>query len=144
MRVAFVRHVGPFGEVGEAWRKLMAWAGCQRLFGPGTRMLGIVQDDPEITAPEKLRYDAALVVQDGVAASGEIAIQDVGPGEYAVALHTGPYNTLGQTYVRMCGEWLPESGRELESAPSIEFYMNSPMTAAPEQLRTEICLPLAT
>jgi AraC family transcriptional regulator len=45
--------------------------------------------------------------------------------------------------MRMCGEWLPESGRELESAPAIEFYLNSPMTAAPDQLRTEICLPLA-
>jgi len=106
------------------------------------RMLGIVQDDPEITSPEMLRYDAALVVRDGVSASGEIGIQDVGPGEYAVALHVGPYNTLGQTYARMCGEWLPESGRELESAPSIEFYLNSPMTAAADQLRTEICLPL--
>ncbi|MGA2751813.1 MAG: GyrI-like domain-containing protein, partial [Verrucomicrobiota bacterium] len=79
------------------------------------RMLGIVQDDPEITAPEKLRYDAALVVRDGVAPSGEIGIQDVGAGEYAIVLHTGPYNTLGQTYMRMFGEWLPESGRELEN-----------------------------
>jgi AraC family transcriptional regulator len=106
-------------------------------------MIGIVQDDPEITAPEKLRYDAAVVVKDDVCASNEIGIQDIGPGEYAVALHTGPYSALGQTYVRMCGEWLPESGRELESAPAIEFYLNSPMTAAPDRLRTEICLPLA-
>jgi AraC family transcriptional regulator len=143
IRVAFVRHVGPFDEVGEAWQRLMKWAGPQGLLGPGVRMLGIVQDDPEITAPEKLRYDAALVVKDGVPASGEIGIQDVGPGEYAVALHVGPYNTLGQTYARMCGEWLPESGRELESAPAVEFYLNSPMTAPPDQWRTEICLPLA-
>jgi AraC family transcriptional regulator len=143
LRVAFVRHVGPFDQVGEAWQKLMMWAGRQGLLGPGTRMLGIVQDDPEITAPEKLRYDAAVVVKDDVCASGEIGIQDIGPGEYAVALHAGPYSTLGQTYVRMCGGWLPESGRELESAPAIEFYLNSPMTATPDQLRTEICLPLA-
>jgi AraC family transcriptional regulator len=143
LRVAFVRHVGPFDEVGAAWQRLMMWAGPQGLLGPGLRMLGIVQDDPEITAPEKLRYDAALVVRDGVAPSGEIGIQDVGAGEYAIVLHTGPYNTLGQTYMRMFGEWLPESGRELESAPAIEFYLNSPMTAAPDQLRTEICLPLA-
>ncbi|MGA2185428.1 MAG: AraC family transcriptional regulator [Bryobacteraceae bacterium] len=143
IRVAFARHVGPFDEVGEAWQRLMMWAGRQGLLGPGVRMVGIVQDDPEITAPEKLRYDAALVVEDGVSASGDIGIQEVGPGEYAVALHVGPYNTLGQTYVRMCGEWLPESGRELESAPAIEFYLNSPMTASPDQLRTEICLPLA-
>ena len=143
LRVAFVRHVGPFDGVGEAWQKLMMWAGRAGLLGSGVRMLGIVQDDPEITAPVKLRYDAALVVKDSVAAAGEIGIQDVAPGEYAVALHVGPYNTLGQTYARMCGEWLPESGRELASAAAVEFYLNSPMTARPGDLRTEICLPLA-
>jgi AraC family transcriptional regulator len=142
-RVAFVRHVGPFDEVGGAWQKLMMWAGRQGLLGPGVRVLGVVQDDPEITPPEKLRYDAALVVGGSVSATGEIGIQDVGPGEYAVALHAGQYNTLGRTYARMCGEWLPESGRELESAPAIEFYLNSPTMTPPDQLRTEICLPLA-
>jgi len=142
-RVAFVRHVGPFDGAGAAWQKLMAWAGPKGLLGPGLRMLGIVQDDPEITAPEKLRYDAALVVREGLAPSGEVGIQEVGPGEYAVALHIGPYDTLGETYMRMCGEWLPTSGRELASAPAVEFYLNSPMSVSPDQLRTEICLPLS-
>ena len=142
LKVAFVRYTGPFDQVGAAWNKLMMWAGPRGLLGPGARMLGIVQDDPEITAPERLRYDAAMVVKDDVSASGEVGIQEIGPGEYAVALHVGPYNTLGQTYMRMCGEWLPASGRELAGLPSMEFYLNSPMTVPPEQLRTEICLPL--
>jgi len=143
IRVVFVRHVGPFDQVGAAWQKLMAWAGPSGLLGPEVRMLGIIQDDPEITAPEKLRYDAAMLVREGVAPSGEVGIQEVGPGEYAASVHVGPYNTLGNAYMRMCGEWLPASGRELASMPAIEFYLNSPMTAAPSELRTEICLPLA-
>lgn len=142
IRIAFVRYTGPFDQVGAAWNKLMMWAGPRGLIGPGVRMLGIVLDDPEITAPEKLRYDAAMVVKDDIGASGEVGIQEIAPGEYAVALHVGPYTTLGRTYSRMCGEWLPASGRELPSAPSIEFYLNSPMMVPPEQLRTEICLPL--
>ena len=119
------------------------WAGPKGLLGPGLRMLGIIQDDPEITAPEKLRYDAALAVRDDVAPSGEVGIQEIGPGEYAAAIHVGPYNTLGETYMRMCGEWLPASGGELASMPAVEFYLNSPMSVSPDQLRTEICLPLA-
>jgi len=143
LRVAFVRHVGHFDQVGSAWQKLMMWAGRKGLLGPGVRMLGIIQDDPEITMPERLRYDAALLVKEDVQASGEVGVQEVGSGEYAVSTHVGPYSTLGQTYMRVCGEWLPESGRELADFPAIEFYLNSPMTTAPEQLRTEICLPLA-
>jgi AraC family transcriptional regulator len=42
----------------------------------------------------------------------------------------------------MCGEWLPQSGRELRSAPALEFYLNSPRSVRTEELRTDIYLPL--
>jgi AraC family transcriptional regulator len=35
-RVAFVRNIGPHGEAGFAWQRLMAWAGPKRLLGPQT------------------------------------------------------------------------------------------------------------
>lgn len=142
MRVAFIRHVGSYGSVGAAWGRLMGWAGPKGLFGPHTRMLGIVHDDPEITPPEKLRYDAAITVGPGIGPEGEVGIQELEPGEYGVATHKGPYDRLGETYARMCGEWLPASGRELRSAPALEFYLNSPQMAAPADLLTRICLPL--
>jgi AraC family transcriptional regulator len=143
-RVAFVRHVGPYDEVGRAWEKLMSWSGRQGLLGPRTRVLGIVHDDMEITPPDKMRYDAAISIADHVAASGEVGIQEIESGEYAVALHAGPYGQLGETYADLCGQWLPGSGRELRSAPALEFYLNSPATTPHDQLRTEIWLPLVT
>jgi len=142
-RVAFVRHVGPYDTVGGTWQKLMMNAGMRGLLGPSARMLGICHDDPEITPPDRVRYDAAVTVSADAAPAGEIGIQDVGPGEYAVATHVGPYSGLGESYARVCGEWLPQSGRELASAPAVEFYQNSPMNTPPDQLRTEIWLPLA-
>ena len=142
LRVAYVRHVGAYDEAGEAWRRLMAWAGPRGLVDPSARMLGIVHDDPEITPPDKVRYDAALTVHAGVAPEREVGIQEAVPGEYAVGLHVGPYSTLGEAYAAICGEWAPGSGRELRSAPAIEFYLNSPMNTPAEQLRTEIWLPL--
>ena len=41
MRVAFVRHVGPYNEVGAAWGQLCAWAGRRGLVGPQTMMFGL-------------------------------------------------------------------------------------------------------
>ena len=142
MQVAFIRHVGPYGEAGKAWSKLYPWAAKQGLLGPGTRMLGISHDDPDITPPDKLRYDAALIVNRPVARAGEIGVREIPAGEYATALHTGPYNCLSDSYAELAGKWLPGAGRELRSAPAIEFYLNSPQTAPAEELRTEICLPL--
>lgn len=143
VRAAFFRHVGAFEEVGIAWGKLMSWAGRRGLLGPAMTAFGILHDDPEITPPETLRYDAALVVDSTVAPSGELGIQELPHVEYAAAIHRGPYSKLGETYARLAGEWLPRSGRELLAAPALEFYRNSPFNTRPEDLVTGIHLPLA-
>lgn len=143
LRVAFVRHVGPYAECGAAWEKLCAWAGPRGLFGPQTRFLGISYDDPQITPPEKIRYDACITVGANVQPEGEIGVQETAAGEYAVTVHRGPYAMLHQTYERLCGEWLPQCGREPAMAPCFEVYLNDPQTTPPEELLTQIHLPLA-
>ena len=103
--------------------------------------LGICHDDPEVTPAEKVRYDACLAVNDRVQPEGDIGVQEIGGGEYAVTMHRGPYEELGETYATLCGQWAPQSGRELR-APSLEFYRNSPMNTAPEDLVTDVYMPL--
>jgi AraC family transcriptional regulator len=142
IRVAYLRHVGPYGEVGAAWSRLFPWAARQGLLGPGTQMLGISYDDPDITPAEKLRYDAAVTVTRPVSPAGEIGVQEIPAGEYAVALHTGPYQCLSDSYAELAGKWLPETGRELRSAAAVELYLNSPQTTPAGELKTEIRLPL--
>ncbi len=142
MRVAFVRHVGPYDEVGEAWEKLCMYLGKEGLLGGPCQFVGICYDDPEVTAPEKIRYDACITVGDDFAPSDEISVQTIGGGEYAVTTHVGPYNKLGETYSKLYGQWLVNSGREFRSEPCMEFYLNDPDGTEPEDLVTDICLPL--
>jgi AraC family transcriptional regulator len=142
MKVAFVRHVGPFHEVGSAWGTVMAFAGMRGLFGAHTRAIGIIHDDPDITAPEKLRYDAAVTIVTEIQPEGAIGVQEIPAREYVVARHRGPYERISETYARICGEWLPASGRELAAAPALEFYLNAPQFTKPEDLLTDACLPL--
>jgi AraC family transcriptional regulator len=142
MRVAFMRHVGPYDAVGATWQKLYSWAFPRGLAGPKTVAVGVAYDDPDVTPPERLRCDACLVVDQPIEPEGEIAVQQIGGGDYAVARHTGPYDQLGESYARLCGGWLPGSGRELRSAPALEFYRNSPMNTPAASLITDIFLPL--
>jgi AraC family transcriptional regulator len=116
----------------------MAWAGPQRLFST----LGIVIDDPEGTPPEVCRYDAAVVLTREIIPPDPIRVAEVEGGEYAVMLHVGPYSSLGTCYSTLCGGWMPSSGREPRDAPAIEFYLNAPGLTPPEELRTEIWIPL--
>ncbi|UCH36630.1 MAG: AraC family transcriptional regulator [Armatimonadota bacterium] len=142
MRAAFVRHTGPYGECSTAWGKLTAQLGRQGMLGGDTRFIGICYDDPEITPPEKLRYDACVTVNDDFEAEGEIGLQTITGGQYAVTTHFGAYEKLGETYAKLLGEWLPMSGRELRSAPCLECYLNDPDGTEPEDLITDIYAPL--
>ncbi len=141
-RIAFLRHVGPYNQVGPAWQQLMMWAGQRGLLGPTPVLLGVVYDTPDVTAEAKLRYDAAVVVEDSVQPEGEIGIQEIARCQYAVSPYVGPYDSIQQAYDRLCGDWLPASGREPASLPAFERYLNTPYDTAPENLRTAIYLPL--
>ena len=142
VRVVFIRHIGPYSEVGAAWGRLMAWAGPRGLFGPGMRMLGVVHDDPGITPPDKIRYDACMVVTRPVQPEGEVGVMELAGGKYAKILHKGPYEKLNDTYQKIYGVWLPKSGYAVRDVPGFEEYLNSPMNARPEDLLTAIYVPV--
>jgi len=66
----------------------------------------------------------------------------LGGAEHAILLHEGSYEKLPESYDALYGRWLPESGREPADEPPFEKYLNDPSTTKPEDLRTEIFLPL--
>ena len=73
---------------------------------------------------------------------GEIGVQVIPGGDYAMTTHFGPYRKLGDTYAKLLGQWLPRSGRELRAAPCFEVYLNDPQSTDPEDLLTDIHAPL--
>jgi AraC family transcriptional regulator len=142
MRVAFVRHVGPYNEVGRAWETLTMLLGREGWLGGNCQFLGICHDDPAVTPPDKIRYDACVTVPDDFEPQGDVGVQVVSGGEYAVVTHFGPYAKLGETYAQLLGRWLPRSTRVLAATPCLEVYLNSPENTDPEDLVTDLYAPL--
>ena len=58
--------------------------------------------------------------------------------------HFGSFETIGDTYARLFGEWLPRSGYEVRSAPCLEIYLTDPENTEPEDYLTDIYMPLQT
>jgi AraC family transcriptional regulator len=141
-RVAFLRHVGPYNTVGATFQRLMAWAGRRGLLGPQALVIAIPYDDPEVTAADKVRCDCCVSVGEEVGPEGEVGVQTLEGGECAVLTHVGPYRRLGESYRWLFGTWLPTSGRELRHTPAFEVARNSLEDTPPEQLETDIYLPL--
>ena len=142
VRVAFMRHVGPYGEVGATWDKFLPVLGKDGLLGGDSLIVGICHDDPEVTWPDKIRYDACVTVDETFQPSGDIGVQVIPGGDYALTTHFGPYDKLGETYTELLGQWLPRSGRELRSTPCFEVYLNDPQSTEPEDLITDFYAPL--
>jgi AraC family transcriptional regulator len=142
MRVAFIRHVGPYAAVSAAWDKLLPPLGKAGWLGGDIQCIGICHDDPDITPPAKLRYDACVTVDERFAPFDEIGVQVIPGGDYAMVTHAGPYAALGDTYARLLGQWLPRSGRELRATPCFEVYLNDPHSTDPEDLLADIYAPL--
>ena len=90
--------------------------------------------------------DADLpVVLVGIAEAGNgVALipQSLNPGRYAIFLYKGPYDNLQAVYDTIYGKCLPEMECTLRDEPSAERYLNNPCETAPEELLTEIYIPV--
>ena len=143
--VAYVRHVGPYQEVGQAWRQLMMWGWSKMMFGkPET--FGLCYDDPETTPAEKLRYDACMVVGERTRPKGSVQVRPLNEATYAVLRHDGPLESIGETYARLFAEIAqqPIDGIRwrLGDPPSLEWYLTDPRKVRPEAMQTEVGMPV--
>ena len=143
LHCAFIRHVGPYEAVPDTlWHRLAEWARARRL-PIDLIFLGIAHDAPGITPPDKLRFDAAIVVPEAFAANRSIGHQVLGPAEFAITTHIGHYRTLGQAYGTIVNRVGRLKGYSLGGLPSIEFYRTTRVDANHEMNHTEIYIPVS-
>ncbi len=141
--ILYVRRTGNYNKTAtEAWSALCAFAGPRGLLGPNTECLGIGHDDPEITAEDKLRYDACITIDRDVKPEGEVGQTTLQGGRYAVFMHTGPYSKLNDTYQSIYRDWMPSSRMKLRDCACFELYLDDVQRTKPEKLRTEIWVPI--
>lgn len=144
-RVLFHRALGPYEESGpRAWGFLQEWAERRGLMASMHLALGICHDDPDVTPPQKIRFDAALVSGLAVEAEGEVGIQEIPAGHYAVATFQGGPQELDHeaAWSAFLGEWMPRSPYRLSLRPSFESYLNDPALVPPEEVVTELWAPI--
>src|SRR5262249_7444224 len=83
LRVAAVRHTGPYNQIPVAFEQLGRIAGSAGLVKPGAAMLAIYHDDPETTPQDQLRSEAGIVVADDTRLPKELVEEHIPAGKYA-------------------------------------------------------------
>jgi len=144
-RVAYMRHVGPYGETGgiaTLWADFERWIRARDLRRPDTQTIGIGHDAPRIAAPDKLRYDACVVVGDDFKPDRFVNVADLPGGRYAVAQFEGTSAGISEAWERLFTAWLPGSGYQPEDRPCLELYRMDEAQRARGALLCELCIPV--
>nr|WP_274703381.1 GyrI-like domain-containing protein [Aminiphilus circumscriptus] len=136
------REVDPYAASGAAWGRLCGNPAVQSRLTPESLFIGICYDDPDVTEADKIRMDVCVSVDASFVPEDGIEVQTIEGGEYARVIHKGSYDGLHGVYRALYGEWIPASGREPKETPSFEIYLNDCTTTPPEELLTEIRVPL--
>ncbi len=124
VRVAYMRHVGPYGHPGiaEMWPRFTAWCAAQGFMRPRRKMFGISQDSPDVTPPEKCRYDACIEVDASFAPTGEVGLQSIAGGTYACTLFTGPATQIAAAWMAFFAQVMSAPDLTLVQQPPFELY----------------------
>ena len=102
----------------------------------------IYHDDPKVTPVEKLRTDVCMVMPTAVAPKGNIGFKQLPAGRYAIFLYKGSYEHLQSVYDTIYGKYIPEMECTFRDEASAERYLNHPADTAPDELLTEIYIPI--
>ncbi len=150
--VAYIRHItgyskGEFSSaINQAFQRVCAWAAARELFRPGTLVVGIPYDNPDITPNDRCRYDACVTIPEEIReGSGEVGVEDIPGGKYAVChieVSTQETNKIGEAVNRLYGEWLPSSGYAVDDKPSLEVYYDNPDRPQGTWISMDYCVPI--
>lgn len=142
-RLAVLEHRGDPQRVGESVSKLISWAKSQsvNLKPKAGEAFGFAYDDPKLT-PADFRFDLGIAIPEHLTLKGEVVEKRLPEGRYAVAIHKGSRDKIGDTVYALYRNWLPDSGAELADLPCIFCYYNFDHEVAETELLTECWLLL--
>jgi AraC family transcriptional regulator len=140
-QVVGLAHQGAYMTIGESFEKAWVIVAERDLFAQMSAAIGVYFDDPTSVPEDQLRSLAGMGWR-GESTPEGMQRCDLSGGKTAVMTFKGPYARITEGYDQLYGQWLPNSGEMPADDPCYEIYLNDPRDTAPEDLLTEICLPL--
>jgi AraC family transcriptional regulator len=141
-KLAAMSHKGAYHEISRAFQNLSTTMAQRAMFGHAGAMVGVFYDDPQAVPEPELRSHAGFEMTGKIDIAAPLETVSLQGGRHAVLTYKGPYAGLPAAYNQLYAVWLPGSGEEPADSPSFEVYRNSPMDTAPNDLVTELYLPL--
>lgn len=140
----FIRKKGSYQQMGKAVQSLFASARLRGLT-PTPPLHGVYYNSPQEVPEEALDWELRLPIfgpfPHQKANERGIGVSRADSEQVAATIHKGPYDQVGKTY-QVLGLWTAKNGYHV-CGPAEEVYLNDPRETAPEDLLTEVRLPVS-
>ncbi|KGM47138.1 AraC family transcriptional regulator [Pseudooceanicola atlanticus] len=141
-RLVGLPHRGAYFRISEAFSRLDVMIAARGLYPQLGAMIGVFYDDVSVVPEAELQSFAAFELAADLALPEGMEERTLPGGDHAVLHYKGPYARLPEAYDYLFGTWLAGSGREPADTAAYEVYLNTPLDTAPDDLLTQIHLPL--
>ncbi len=137
--VVYLEKKGPYSETGKAMEELFALMGKKNL-KMRNQPMGVYYDDPGKVAPEETHYEVLSQFIGEFKGDDELKVKEMPAQKVAMVLYTGPYEKCEPIYKELYS-WIGKNNYE-QCGPTMEKYLNDPRKVKPEELKTEILVPI--
>ena len=142
LHLAYIRHTGSYDKVGNSFQKLMFWAATHLVLKLKPVTIGIVHDNPDLTAEQHIRFDACVLLSKEIKPNGEIGYKKIEGGKFAVFTYKGAYEGFYPVYDYIYNVFLFDNKFDLVDKPALEWYIKSPPFYKPENFVTDFYVPI--
>lgn len=144
LQVIGIRRRGPYRIIPELMGELFGFAMVNGVTVAGMPML-LMHETSKEEAMEADKtgsadVEVAVPVAGPVCSEGEVQSYQLPGGKMARIVHLGPYETSEQSYEKLC-TWIVQKGLRVKG-PIREIYYNDPGEVRPEEIMTEILVPV--
>jgi AraC family transcriptional regulator len=107
------------------WDELFHWGNENKLINAASLLIGLPQDDPSVTPPEKQRFDVCVQIPEFRNPSGHIGCQTISAGIFGVGRHYGSFDNLAETYMHVYDSLVTTGNYRLRGQMPFEVYSYS-------------------
>lgn len=141
MELAYISNMG-LANLENTFGRLHECSIQKGLFNtPGVKMLTIYHDSFKITAPDKVRMSACVLLNAPIKVDGEIGLKTIDKGKYIIGHYElSPYE-LGDTWSKLF-VWLNQNGCKTTERNCFEIYHNDFKTHPDGKFIVDLCIPI--
>jgi AraC family transcriptional regulator len=129
-------------NVSFTFQNVMTWAGPKGLLRqPDFKMATIYYDSFKITAPDKVRMRACLLVDEPIKADEDMSLVTINKGLHIIAHHEINVGEFERVWTELF-IWMNENGYKMRNEPAFEIYHNDFNTHPEKKCIVDLHVPV--